>query len=231
MFYRFLIMKILAISDTHGLHEGIKIEKDIDCIIHAGDSTNYYDLVKNEVEFNNFIDWYAKLDVRYKVLIAGNHDAWSIKKYNRDKVKDLGIIYLEHEYCEIDNIMFFGSPYTPTFGTWHHMKDRSKLDKYWQMMETNIDVLITHGPPSGILDLSRDRNNVLEHCGDSALLKHVYRIKPHYHIFGHIHDFQDCINQGHFIRDGINFTNVSCVTDGRFKYGPSSHGIIFNITK
>ncbi len=222
-------MKIQAISDTHGMHDRIKIEKDIDFLIHCGDSTNYYDLYRNEIEFNDFLNWFNKIDVKHKILIAGNHDAWSMRNYNKERVKECGIIYLEHEYANIEGLKIFGSPYTPQFCNWYHMKDRSKLDRYWQVLEPNIDILITHGPPMGILDLSRDRDNVLEYCGDRALLNHVLRVKPKYHLFGHIHDNQDCLNQGHLIREGINFMNVSCVTDGRFNYGPSSNGIKFKI--
>ena len=42
-------MKILHISDTHGFHNLLTIPKDIDMVIHSGDSTNYKDLYKNEV--------------------------------------------------------------------------------------------------------------------------------------------------------------------------------------
>ena len=67
-------MKILHISDTHGFHNLLTIPKDIDMVIHSGDSTNYKDLYKNEVELQDFIYWYSRVKVKYKILIAGNHD-------------------------------------------------------------------------------------------------------------------------------------------------------------
>lgn len=71
---------ILAISDTHGMHDRLKLDlENVNCIIHSGDSTNYYDLLRNEREFDEFILWYAKLPVKHKILIAGNHDGWSMK--------------------------------------------------------------------------------------------------------------------------------------------------------
>ena len=36
-------MKTWAISDTHRQHRFLNIPDNIDLIIHAGDSTNYYD--------------------------------------------------------------------------------------------------------------------------------------------------------------------------------------------
>jgi len=225
-------MKIQVISDTHGRHKDIRIDKNIDCIIHAGDSTNYRELFLNQLEFDDFLEWFSALNVKHKIIIAGNHDRWSLKKYNIDKLKDLGIIYLEHEYCDIDGIMFFGSPYTPTFGNWFHMKQRYNLDEYWKMIDDNsVDVLITHGPPQGILDGNIEGRGYYEQCGDIALLKNVFRIKPKYHVFGHIHDSKKCYNNGIFIRNNINFINASCVTDGKIEEGEVTDGYIFTIKK
>lgn len=221
---------ILAISDTHGMHNHLKLDlENVDCIIHSGDSTNYYDLYRNEREFDEFILWYANLPVKHKILIAGNHDGWSMKNYNLEKVKSLGITYLEHEYHEIDGVLFFGSPYTPTFGQWYHMKDRSKLNQYWEVLNEGIDVLITHGPPKGILDLSENPDRELEMCGDKSLLRRVLKTKPKYHVFGHLHNNKECINQGIRVFENTTFINASCVTDGRFDYGPSSHGLKFKL--
>jgi len=224
-------MKIWSISDTHAQHHSLIIPKNIDTVIHAGDSTNYYDLFHNQPEFEDFIKWYSELPIKNKVLIAGNHDAWAMKKYNVDKVKDFGIHYLEHQYLELEGKLIFGSPYTPNFGTWHFMKDRSKLSKYWEALTDNIDILVTHGPCKGILDLSHDREHKLEYCGDSALTKAVFRHKPKYHIFGHIHDSNDCFNSGTTKLSCLNttFVNASCVTDGKFNQGCSSNGYVFEL--
>lgn len=223
-------MKIWAISDTHAQHRSLKIPDNIDTVIHAGDSTNYYDWLKNQPEFEDFLDWFKNLPIKNKVLIAGNHDCWATKKYNVDRVKELGIHYLEHEYLELEGKLIFGSPYTPNFGTWHFMKDRSKLGKYWESLNDKIDILVTHGPPKTILDLSHNIMHQLEYCGDGALFKAVLRNKPKYHIFGHIHDSEDCYNKGtrNYNNETI-FMNVSCVTDGKFNQGTSSNGQIFEI--
>lgn len=225
-------MKIQSISDTHGFHNDIQIDENIDMFIYGGDSTNYYDLYKNAPEFESFYNWIINLKVKYKILIAGNHDTWATKKYNIDKLKNNGIIYLENELIDIEGIKIFGSPITPNFGNWHFMKDRSKLDKFWQKaLNTDIDILVTHGPPKFILDLSHNKEHKLEYCGDKALFNHVMRIKPKYHIFGHIHNSDDCYNQGVRVYNDITFMNVSSVHDGRFDRGLTSNGITFNFNK
>ena len=48
-----------------------------------------------------------------------------------------------------------------------------------------IDIMITHGPPQGILDLNYPR---LENCGCEHLRRAVERCKPQLHCFGHIHE-------------------------------------------
>jgi Icc-related predicted phosphoesterase len=45
-------------------------------------------------------------------------------------------------------------------------------------------VLITHGPPFGILDLPFGKE---ESAGCRLLLKRVQEIEPRVHVFGHIH--------------------------------------------
>jgi hypothetical protein len=224
-------MKTWLISDTHMQHDTLNLPNNVDCVVHAGDSTNYKDLLRNQQEFELFLIWYANLPIKHKILIAGNHDCWAIKKYNIDKVKDHGIIYLEHEYFELEGRLIFGSPYTPTFHDWHFMKDRNKLSKYWEALIEGIDLLITHGPPKGILDLSHDKKHKLEFCGDSALRKAVFKNQPKVHQFGHIHNSKDCYNSGQLKLSILPtlFVNASCVSDGEFDKGCSSHGQIIEI--
>ena len=228
-------LKIAAISDTHGQHSHFPKDyfEGIDMIIHAGDESNYRELYKNEPEFWNFIEWYEKIDVKYKILVAGNHSAYLNKFGNRIKndLKERGIIYLENESTEIEGIKIWGSPYSPTFGDWYFMKDRAKMDLIWQNIPQDTDILVTHTPPKGILDLSFDIGGILEFCGCKALMRHVERVKPLYHIFGHIHTMKDIINTGkRTIPDfQTTFINASCVTDGKFNMGLSSYGEKFEI--
>ena len=224
-------MKIWAISDTHGMHEQLKVPDGIDLVIHAGDVSNSFNRAVNFNEVSKFLEWWKSLPM-FKVLIAGNHDSsieTNMHGFNKLDGQHNYFLYLEHREAFVQDLKLFGSPYTPTFGQWSFMKDRGKLDKYWQHIPEGLDILITHGPPKGILDLSIDRDNNLDQCGDSALWNHVMRAKPKVHIFGHIHNFKSCKNQGVFERDGIKFINASCVEDGKFEYGLTSNGVVFDI--
>jgi Icc-related predicted phosphoesterase len=210
-------MKIFAISDTHGKHEQVVIPQGTDMLIHAGDFSNTKLPVMNSNEVNLFLIWLEQQPVKYKVIIAGNHDT-SIESrlFTKKDFKDRGIIYLEHESIEIEGIKIFGSPYTPEYNNWAFNRSRNKLGRIWDSIPDDTDILITHGPPKGILDsASRDKNNH-EHAGCSALLKRALKIQPKLHIFGHLHDNEDNLNNGTFklLNYRTIFANVSCVKDG-----------------
>ncbi len=224
-------MKTFLISDTHNYHRQVIIPEGTECIIHSGDSTNWYDWVRNQPEFEDFLDWFTNIDVKYKILIPGNHDAWATKTYNVDKVRERGIIFNEHGYEVVNDRLMFLSAYTPTFGNWHFMKDRQKLSRYWEELIEGIDVLITHGPPRSIMDLSYDRMGKLEFCGDGALYKKILKINPKIHTFGHLHSNSDIINYGSRTIANVDtiFYNSSMVEDNNFEAGIINKGHIINI--
>ena len=225
-------MKIWHISDTHTFHELLQIPEGIDMVIHSGDCSNPRDPYNNEPEVRGFIDWFSSLDIKYKVYVAGNHDT-SIEKglVTKADFNDRGIHYLENETIEIEGIKIFGSPHTPTFGQWAFMKARHKLDRIWQSaIEDVTHIIVVHGPPKGMLDLSYDRGGLMEYCGDKSLMNKVKEVEPKLMLFGHIHNCDDIINAGTRTIPGLDtiFSNGSVVTDGKFGK-LSSNGNIFKI--
>lgn len=192
-------MKIWCISDTHGKHGFLDIPQDVDMVIHAGDMSNYRDTVRNTNEVLDFLEWFNSLvHIKHKVLIAGNHDTSIERQAVVVKTVLKNGIYLRHESVEIAGLKIFGSPYTPTFGDgWSFNVSRQRLSEYWKHIPFDTDILITHGPPKGVLDLTAaDTGSYSEQCGCKALLNYVKRIQPKLHIFGHIHPEENCHNAG-----------------------------------
>ena len=225
-------LKVLSISDTHGNHHLLNKDwEQYDIIIHAGDAANSRDVGFNANEMLSFLDWYESLPTKYKIFVPGNHDT-SVERGNLiDWSKYPSVILLDHKPIEIEGINFFGSPYTPTFHDWAYNIKRSKISIYWQDIPPNTDILITHGPPKGILDLTINQDKSLELCGDKSLLNRVLTINPLVHIFGHLHNCKGIINAGIRRFPGNRqtvFINASCVTDGRMGE-ISSDGIEFEI--
>ena len=227
-------MKIWHISDTHGYHELLQIPECIDMVIHSGDCSNVRNPYNNEPEVKKFIDWFSSLDIKYKVYVAGNHDTSIEKKLvTKEDFGAYNIIYLENETIEIEGIKIFGSPHTPQFGQWAFMKARHKLDRIWQgAIEDDTNIIICHGPPKNILDLSYDQRNNLEVCGDKSLMNRVMEVNPKLMLFGHLHNNKDIVNAGTRKVYGLDtiFSNGSVVTDGKFGK-LSSQGNILEIIK
>jgi Icc-related predicted phosphoesterase len=73
------------------------------------------------------------------------------------------------------------------------------------MIPEDTDVLVTHGPPFGVLDQSHPS---AAHLGCEELAKAVERIKPRLNIFGHIHG-----GHGQLTANGMQFVNASVVDE------------------
>ncbi|MFM2015802.1 MAG: hypothetical protein RIQ51_1292, partial [Bacteroidota bacterium] len=103
-------MKIWHISDTHTYHGLLDIPDNIDIVIFSGDCSNPRDPYLNKPEVENFLAWYESLPIKYKIFVAGNHDT-SIEKgfINKLDFASKGIIYLENNYTEIEELKIWGS--------------------------------------------------------------------------------------------------------------------------
>ena len=224
-------MVIWHISDTHGGHESLVRPDNFDVVIHSGDFSNSRENALRESEV--FIDWYASLDAPYKVLVAGNHDfiPYTSPALFKDLCMGTDICYLEESGVTFGGYNIWGTPYTPTFNDWAFMKNRDKMYKVWDRVPITTDILVTHGPPKGVLDLSTNRERVLEMCGCTAMANTVFnRLQLKACLFGHIHNSSTTKNSGILTLNGCQtiFSNGSTVTDG--KHGQlTSHGNILKI--
>ena len=192
-------MEITFISDTHGMHEQLNLPKG-DLLIHTGDISGRgkaYEVVR-------FLDWFSQQDYTHKVFIAGNHDFY-FEKTAKETVAKLippTVTYLEDSGVTIEGIKIWGSPITPHFGRWAFIRKRGKIiNKHWQLIPDDTDILLTHGPPHGILDRIYNYDQV----GCEMLAKRIQEIQPKYAIFGHIHEAYGQIQQNntHFINASV----------------------------
>lgn len=223
-------MKIWHISDTHTYHGLLKVPEGIDMVIHSGDATNPRDPYASEQEMLNFITWFGSLPIKHKVFVAGNHDL-CIERNLITKIDFMknGIVYLENNYTEVEGIKIWGSPFTPTFGEgWAFNKKRSALHDVWKHIPDDVDIVVVHGPPKGILDLAYHQLNCIEFCGDEALRKRMYLLNPKLCLFGHIHNNDDIINAGTMKLSNHDtiYSNGSVVTDGKFGKVMSNGNVI-----
>jgi Icc-related predicted phosphoesterase len=211
-------MKIWFISDTHGQHRKLKVPR-VDLVIHCGDESNSANAWANESESRLFLEWYAELDIPAKIFVPGNHST-AIEQGLVQAADYPTVQFLIHQQTEWMGLKVFGSPYTPKFFDWAYMRSREDLDAIWQSIPDDSDIVITHGPPKGIFDVTRDIDTRAPvHVGSKSLRRHVdERVKPRIHAFGHIHDENGFNNFGMMSRNGIQYINCStCDIDGKLK--------------
>ena len=174
-------MKIVFISDTHGKHDELKLPEG-DMLIHAGDVSSRGTLP----QVQQFLDWFEKQPFKYKIFIAGNHDFLAEREpYTFESLIPSNCIYLKNNGIEIEGIHIWGSPITPWFYDWAFNRHRGKpIAKYWEMIPKNTDILVTHGPPFGVLDKTVTGFTV----GCEELDKKLKNLNVKIHVFGHIHE-------------------------------------------
>ena len=175
-------MKIVFISDTHNMHDDLFVPEG-DMVIHSGDVCNRG--TRNEAV--DFLIWFSKLPHRYKIFIAGNHD---FIFENSPKLMEEGIpkniFYLNDSMVEVEGIKIWGSPISPWFHNWAFNRQRgAEIKQHWDLIPNDTDILITHGPPEGIMDKTIYTQ---ENVGCKDLLNKVNQISPKIHCFGHIHE-------------------------------------------
>jgi Icc-related predicted phosphoesterase len=232
-------MKFTFISDTHTFEK--KIQKHLiggDTIVHCGD---FMDTGRDLSQLKQFLKWFNGLkNYQDKILIAGNHDRL-FQDYDEETVFELvseyeDIIYLQDsgiKYVEGKDIVnIWGSPWQPEFNGWAFNLPRGgyELEKVWNKIPKNTDLLITHGPPQGILDTSGEpyNKNLL---GCNLLAKRVKEVKPKIHVFGHIHGSHGYKFDGH-----THYINASMLNERyevaykpiHIDWNPVSNEITFN---
>ena len=193
------MIKVLHISDTHGMHRKMHSLPFADIISHSGDFCKK----GTEEEVIDFIEWFDSLKYKHKIFIAGNHDDY-LHDAQIDGLPE-NMHYLCYSAINIEGIDFYGIP----------MFSADIINKKYQKqileIPNNIDVLITHQPPFGILDQTTNK-----HYGDIDILNRVCAIKPKLHLFGHIH------NNNGIISDTTTFIN-SAMSDENYQLKQKYH--------
>ena len=215
-------MIIDCISDLHGFYPTLE---GGDLLIVAGDLTAR-DTKEEHIEFSA---WLSNQDYPHKVVIAGNHDnklillGGPIKAPHVDYLLDSGTEFAlwpelptaspenEGKIFERQKVKIWGSPWTLKFPRMNPncmaftCDTEEELAEKWKLIPEDIDILITHSPPYGILDhistylYTPDGNGLRAHqyLGSKSLADKMEKLRPKLHCFGHIHE-----NGGHMITYG-----------------------------
>ncbi len=176
---------ICCISDCHGTYPKLALP-DADILINAGD----YSAHSNISETIAYLKWFEAQPHTHKVMVLGNHQLWEEANHYTFlllmKEHAPSCIYLNDQSAEIAGLRCHGSNVQPEFGGWAFNCERGPdIDRHWRMIPSDTQVLITHGPPAGILDQTMSG----QHVGCEDLRRHIdERLDDlRLSVFGHIH--------------------------------------------
>ncbi|CCD65658.1 UPF0046 protein C25E10.12 [Caenorhabditis elegans] len=227
-------VRFVCISDTHEkLHEILPYIPDGDVLIHSGDFTNCGD-IGEVIKFNAEI---GSLPHKHKIVIAGNHELGfeDGEEMSERQLAGLNMLGINKAYELLSNCTYLCDKSYEAYGLkiygapWHSMPGYSffrqrgqKILHKWNQIPAKIDVLMTHTPPLGHGDFNAwdKMDGIL--CGCAELLNTVeQRVKPKYHVFGHVHQKHGVTTNGE-----TTFINAAlCDHKLRSAYDP----IIFDI--
>lgn len=185
-------MRILHLSDTHGCHRRLNNLPEADVLVHSGDFT----MTGTEQETLDFLEWFCDLPYTHKIFICGNHDFCLYD--SQVEGLDANVHYLRNSGVEIDGLKFFGIP----LFVQDSVSDRQ--NRYYSEIPEDTDVLITHSPAYGILDLDDGIDSRFINYGSEELINRLPVLNLHAHLFGHIHRQHGVLEQ-----QGVIFSNGS----------------------
>lgn len=205
-------MKIVAISDVHGKWNTLTIP-ECDLLISAGD----YSFRGERHMVVDFHKWLSKQPARHVISVQGNHELWVESNWSEAKQLVLEnaprIHFIYEGPLEIEGVKIWCCSITPFFCNWAWNRQRGEeIKKHWDRIPDDTQVLVTHGPPKGILDLVGPEGfNYNERVGCNDLFNKIQTLKQlRLHIFGHIHGAS-----GEQNFNGVTYLNAS-ICDERY---------------
>lgn len=189
--------KLVILSDTHNQLNKVQVP-DGDILIHCGDAT----MMGTLQEFSKFNYHLGQLPHKVKIFVNGNHDWLAQHNLSLARATLTNAQILMDEAVVIDDLKIYGSSWQPEFGHWAFGLKRGKaLADKWALIPDDTQILITHGPPYGILDQTPRE----EFVGCMDLLERIGKLKAlKIWCGGHIHN-----SRGIEQRNNITFINAS----------------------
>ncbi|KAH6680904.1 ser/Thr protein phosphatase family protein [Halenospora varia] len=139
----------------------------------------------------------------YCEMKLGDHEK-AVEMWKGPAAKDAGVTYLDEGLYSFTlksgaKFTVYASPYQPEFYDWAFPYERDedrfnppdKVTPGCKSIVENpvpdfpgVDIMMTHGPPAGILDETESG----DHAGCVSLLRAASRARPLLYCFGHIHE-------------------------------------------
>lgn len=213
-------MRVTFISDLHDRFEELVLpDGHVLCV--CGDATTQGSVGA----LKRFFWWLRNQPYQFKIFVPGNHDR-ILDTRNRDEQAcqnarelrcfsyDCGVNLLIDQFWAVNGLMFYGTPWTRASSDRRAFKldSEAKLAEKYAKIPSNVDVLLTHMPPAGLLD---------DDFGSTALFDRLFLDadppRPRVHAFGHAH-----LSGGQSVEfGGVRFVNGAVLNrSGQFHPHP-----------
>lgn len=207
-------MKVTVIGCTHGRHRQFNLPAT-QVLVHTGDFSRRGD----ESDANDFLTWFESQPHEHKLFVCGNHDRISFTQ--PDTFARLlarcapSCHYLHERAIEVAGLKWYGGNWTPLFNNWYWMSPRGPaMAAHWAKIPDDTQMLVTHGPPMGHLDLimpafgeTRDFHQGCEELRDTIDTR-LKSLKAH--CFSHLHYEGNTTK----VANGVTYVNAAVVDDG-----------------
>jgi len=202
--------RIAFFSDTH-MREDLVFPDNVDLFIHCGDILEDGTFAELERAVNYFK---SNLNGREMLFTPGNHDhVFETSRANEaiKLMKDAGIKY----YADAGEVILknglelsvYFLPWIPEISSKHSFSINDEdRKKYIDKIPSNIDILVTHGPPENILDKGLAGMSFGDHllANKLTLIRHNLKL----HAFGHVHESRQIFKSGLGSPIFMNCTNA-----------------------
>lgn len=190
-------MDLAMFGDTHDLHREVEVPP-AEILICCGDFSMFsYSLAA----IQDFNAWLGELPHSTKLVIPGNHDHVLVSDRSSRSLISNATVLIDEEIT-IHGLKIYGSPMTPQPGGAFSMPSAEERVRHWERIPNDVSVLVTHGPPHGVLDRSPGQ---FVHMGDPELMARVKNLPSlRMHCFGHIHGAY-----GSLEKNGVLFINAA----------------------
>lgn len=231
-------VRVVLVSDTHNVEICSSLFPPGDLLLHAGDHT----CNGTKDELYSASKWLEKVAALYPygcLTVGGNHDLpLDVDTYEQCEDWDHTLAFsstehvtlLQHQVITVGGLVIFGSPFvslTPSrlkkpqgdpARYYGFNREESTLATLYSKIPPNVDILMTHSPPQGLLDASLQYGGELREApisiGSKSLREWIDAApaRPALHVFGHEHDSRGLLVDSVL---GCVFCNAAAVNGDR----------------
>jgi|EP01046_Picozoa_sp_COSAG06_P018833 predicted phosphodiesterase len=205
-------VRVVAVSDTHGLHDALGTLPEGHILIHCGDFTDK----GSAEEVAAFDRWLGEQPHQHKIVVAGNHDVSMFAAFDPARAAEMlpsATHYLDCGYVDLFGLRIFGVSWKRQFAAGKRVAALEQRP----YGAPPIDILVAHEPPAGTLDGGFGCETMKALMVDTGGCARVS-------LFGHVHEARGVVRSGERL-----WVNCAVVNDGMRAHTVVAPAVVFDL--